>query len=59
MITASHFRTKTNIAVIYLVLFTFLGVYSLFTKADTVSISNSMKDTGYSQTIVGTTLRNH
>ncbi len=46
MITASQFRTKATISVIYLVLFTFLGAYSLVTKTE-LAISSSTQKTAF------------
>lgn len=49
MISSSQYRTKATISIIYLILFFFLGVYTLFTKADQVSIKKSTEITGNSQ----------
>ena len=45
MITASIFRTKATISFIYLILYTVLGVYLLFTSPDQ-DIHNSEKAAG-------------
>lgn len=55
MISSFYFRKKATLTIIYLILYTFLGVYSQVSKASQSNNDTTQRD-GYSNTVFSATM---